>query len=331
MRRAVLLAALWLTWSAAHAQNGLGRLFNTPQERQAIDAARNRPAPAASQTSADAAYPAPPVFAGLAEDVRTPAPGATPLPPDGRAVRHAATPGAMPSATRQGQAPDIVPDLPPNMPPGMEAEMAAMVRAAQQQGTGQQQPAAQAQAPLSAMQQPHMPPSATAAQQQPAALAQAPLSAMQQAQRQPSAAAAQRQPAALALAQQSQASQSNMATDQRQLMPMAQSSQAQPQQPQVSQQQQQQQRPIGQPQPYPQPAQQSPPGAKQLTMNGVLRGSNGRSTVWLNDTPQRGAAVAVGKRDGKAVTVTLPSGKRVLLRPGQRYDLADDRVKDVGQ
>lgn len=75
----------------------------------------------------------------------------------------------------------------------------------------------------------------------------------------------------------------------------------------------------------------TPPPSDQLTMNGVLRSSNGRSTVWLNNEPQRGGANKFTNRDSKAVTVTLPSGKRIVLQPGQRYDLADGRVKDVNQ
>ncbi|MET0321235.1 MAG: hypothetical protein ABW069_10990 [Duganella sp.] len=72
------------------------------------------------------------------------------------------------------------------------------------------------------------------------------------------------------------------------------------------------------------------PAPEQLTMNGVLRTSSGRSTVWLDNVPQRGN-VKFSNRNSRAVTVTLPSGKRVVLQPGQRYDLADGRVKDINQ
>jgi hypothetical protein len=75
----------------------------------------------------------------------------------------------------------------------------------------------------------------------------------------------------------------------------------------------------------------APAPPEQLTMNGVLRTSSGRSTVWLNNVPQRGDANKFSNRNSKAVTVTLPSGKRVVLQPGQRYDLADGRVKDINQ
>lgn len=73
------------------------------------------------------------------------------------------------------------------------------------------------------------------------------------------------------------------------------------------------------------------PEPEQLTMNGVLRTSSGRNTVWLNNVPQRGAANKFSNRNRQALTVTLPSGKRVVLQPGQRYDLADGRVKDISE
>lgn len=72
--------------------------------------------------------------------------------------------------------------------------------------------------------------------------------------------------------------------------------------------------------------------AEQLKLNGVLRTSTGRSTIWLNNAPQRGAAAQINPRDArKALTVTLPSGRRIVLQPGQRYDLVDGRVKDVNE
>ena len=74
-----------------------------------------------------------------------------------------------------------------------------------------------------------------------------------------------------------------------------------------------------------------PAPPSQLTMNGVLRTSSGRNTVWLNNVPQSGSANKFSNRNRQALTVTLPSGKRVVLQPGQRYDLADGRVKDISE
>lgn len=75
----------------------------------------------------------------------------------------------------------------------------------------------------------------------------------------------------------------------------------------------------------------APPEA--LVLNGVLRRSNGKSTIWLNDIAQpdqRQARTRAGTAE-QALTVTLPSGKKVRLRPGQRYDLARQRVMDVNE
>ena len=74
-----------------------------------------------------------------------------------------------------------------------------------------------------------------------------------------------------------------------------------------------------------------PPAPEQLQLNGVVRSSSGRSTVWINNVPQSGPQNKFSNRNNKALTVTLPSGKKVLLRPGQRYDLADGRVKDINE
>jgi hypothetical protein len=64
-----------------------------------------------------------------------------------------------------------------------------------------------------------------------------------------------------------------------------------------------------------------------LVLGGVLKSSHGATTVWLNETAQTTSrANARG-----AVSVTLPSGKRIMLKPGQRYDFNEGRVKDVGQ
>ncbi len=242
----LLLSLPLLALCAAHAQPQLGRLFNTPQERQAIDASRNRPAGAGAgigfQQSAPGSAGALAPAMSLAEAQRAGAmqPGSTPaMSPGMQAAMPAAQ--AMPQGTRPGFAPDVVPALPPNLPPGMQAEMMTMARTS------------------------------------------------------------------------------------RELAPTSQP------------QQQQQQQPIPTQMPMPMPG--SAPAAaattetvpEQLTMNGVLRSSNGRSTVWLNNVPQRGAANKFSNRDSKAVAVTLPSGRRIVLQPGQRYDLADGRVKDVGQ
>ena len=233
----LLLSLPLLALCAAHAQPQLGRLFNTPQERQAIDASRNRPAGAGAgigfQQSAPGSAGALAPAMSLAEAQRPGAmqPSSTPAMSPGMQV-------AMPQGTRPGFAPDVVPALPPNLPPGMQAEVMAMARTSRE---------------------------------------------------------------------------------------LAPTSQPQQQQPILTQM------PMPMPGSAPAAAATTETVPEQLTMNGVLRSSNGRSTVWLNNVPQRGAANKFSNRDSKAVAVTLPSGRRIVLQPGQRYDLADGRVKDVGQ
>lgn len=74
-----------------------------------------------------------------------------------------------------------------------------------------------------------------------------------------------------------------------------------------------------------------PSAASTLTMTGVLRSSDNQITVWLNGTPQpylQGALTPPGAGPA-ALTLALPSGTKVILKPGQRYDLNERRVKDV--
>ncbi|MYN30771.1 hypothetical protein GTP69_30655, partial [Duganella sp. CY42W] len=78
----------------------------------------------------------------------------------------------------------------------------------------------------------------------------------------------------------------------------------------------------------------APPPPPVLVMSGVLRRSDNRTTVWLNDQPQYGAQKSTSQRSGATtpnVTVTLPSGKRVTLKAGQRYDLNEGRIKDINE
>jgi hypothetical protein len=73
------------------------------------------------------------------------------------------------------------------------------------------------------------------------------------------------------------------------------------------------------PAPAPETAAPPPPPAP-LTVNGVVLRSGGHATVWINQVPQAGA-VRLGP-DGRtpAVTVTLPGGASVTVKPGQQVD-----------
>ena len=77
----------------------------------------------------------------------------------------------------------------------------------------------------------------------------------------------------------------------------------------------------------------SPGAGSTLTMSGVMRSSDNQITVWLNGTPQpylQGALTAPNAGPA-ALTMVLPSGTKVVLKPGQRYDLNERRIKDVNE
>lgn len=82
-----------------------------------------------------------------------------------------------------------------------------------------------------------------------------------------------------------------------------------------------------------QPAEAAPPPPSPpqppLVLDGVVRPAGGKATVWLNQEPVPEGRRTV-RRDGKVV-LTLPSGQRVVLKPGQRYDEATGEVRDAGQ
>jgi hypothetical protein len=75
------------------------------------------------------------------------------------------------------------------------------------------------------------------------------------------------------------------------------------------------------------PATAAPPAPPPpLVLNGVVRPAHGRATVWLNQEPVPEGRRTV-RRDGK-VTLILPSGRQVTLKPGQRYDESTGETRD---
>jgi hypothetical protein len=75
-----------------------------------------------------------------------------------------------------------------------------------------------------------------------------------------------------------------------------------------------------------------------MVLNGVVRRSGGKSTVWINDEPQSGTALAGSAASPAGVAGSPPalslrtsSGKPVQLKPGQRYEASEDRVRDAYQ
>ncbi|WP_211923268.1 hypothetical protein, partial [Duganella radicis] len=76
-----------------------------------------------------------------------------------------------------------------------------------------------------------------------------------------------------------------------------------------------------------------PPPPPALTMSGVLRSSDNQVTVWLNGVPQPGLQGLLSPQGVAAtnLTMVLPSGRKITLKAGQRYDLNESRIKDVNE
>ena len=86
---------------------------------------------------------------------------------------------------------------------------------------------------------------------------------------------------------------------------------------------------IAGPPPAPAAAPAAPPQPP-VTLDGFVRRSGGRSTVWINqDTQDARPAQFSGPPGQSRVTVTLPNGARVKVKPGQTVDGSNGAVQDV--
>jgi hypothetical protein len=73
-----------------------------------------------------------------------------------------------------------------------------------------------------------------------------------------------------------------------------------------------------------------PPPPAPLTVNGVVRRGDGRTTVWINQAPQTGSEVkTIPGTHQPTVAVPLPNGGQVQVKPGQQVDPATGAVHDV--
>jgi hypothetical protein len=67
-----------------------------------------------------------------------------------------------------------------------------------------------------------------------------------------------------------------------------------------------------------------------VTVDGIVRRSSGKTTVWLNreaqDPPPGSLA---GSAAAPAYRIVLPSGASVAVKPGQKVDLSAGTVNDV--
>lgn len=75
------------------------------------------------------------------------------------------------------------------------------------------------------------------------------------------------------------------------------------------------------------PAEAAPPPAPEvLQLNGVLRRSNGKTIVWVNNEPQDSSPSA----RGQSIPLDL-AGRKVILKPGQSYDPATGAIQESGR
>ncbi|MCE3606192.1 hypothetical protein LXA47_21660 [Massilia sp. P8910] len=80
----------------------------------------------------------------------------------------------------------------------------------------------------------------------------------------------------------------------------------------------------------PAPVVEAAPAAQPMTVNGFVRRSSGKSTVWVNNEAREGARNRFsGPAQAPRVTLTLPSGQKVVLKPGQSVDMNAGTVTDV--
>lgn len=81
---------------------------------------------------------------------------------------------------------------------------------------------------------------------------------------------------------------------------------------------------------------EQPPPVPEVRLQGFIRRSDGPSAVWLNeqstlegDRVGGDLRVESGRLDGQTVVIRLPDGRRIRLKPGQRYDPESGQVVDV--
>ena len=70
--------------------------------------------------------------------------------------------------------------------------------------------------------------------------------------------------------------------------------------------------------------------AQHLTVNGIVRRSDGQSAVWLNQLQQSGSGIAVlsSRNQTGAVRLRLPSGKSVAMKAGQTFDMEQGIIRE---
>lgn len=73
-----------------------------------------------------------------------------------------------------------------------------------------------------------------------------------------------------------------------------------------------------------------PPPPEPVVVTGIVKRSDGRSTVWINNAPQQDAAVQrTGPAGAATVTVPLPGGQQATVKAGQQLDVTTGEVRDA--
>ncbi|MHB9103110.1 MAG: hypothetical protein ACYC2E_16575 [Sulfuricella sp.] len=73
---------------------------------------------------------------------------------------------------------------------------------------------------------------------------------------------------------------------------------------------------------------------EQITLNGIVRRSSGKTTTWINQVPQnenetpQGITVWQGQTSKPSALLLLPSGKKVNLKAGQTFDTTKGKVRE---
>lgn len=73
---------------------------------------------------------------------------------------------------------------------------------------------------------------------------------------------------------------------------------------------------------------------EQITLNGIVRRSSGKTTAWINQLPQheneapQGIVVQQGQISKPAALLVLPSGRQVSLKAGQTFDTTKGKIRE---
>ena len=73
---------------------------------------------------------------------------------------------------------------------------------------------------------------------------------------------------------------------------------------------------------------------EQITLNGIVRRSSGKTTAWINQLPQheneipQGITVRQGQAAKPSALLLLPSGRQVNLKAGQTFDATKGKVRE---